>query len=111
MGGSLSGTLAGIFMKKLEADVVEPERPILYRRFVDDVYRRRLRNRDDTLFRKLNSYHPNTKFTVDPNPDQFLDSAIHPENNNITTSVYTKPNKLPIPWTSRIPIKYKRNSL
>ena len=111
MGGSLSGTLAGIFMKKLEADVVEPERPILYRRFVDDVYRRRLRNRDDTLFKKLNSYHPNTKFTVDPNPDQFLDTAIHRENDNITTSVYTKPNKLPIPWTSRIPKKYKRNSL
>ena len=111
MGGSLSGTLAGIFMKKLETDVVEPERPILYIRYVDDVYRRRLRNSDDTLFRKLNSYHTNTKFTVDPNPEQFLDSAIHREGNNITTSVYTKPNKLPIPWTSRTPKKYKRNSL
>ena len=107
----MSGTLAGISMKKLETDVVEPERPILYRRYVGDVYRRRLKNRDDTLFRKLNSYHTNTKFTVDPNPEQFLDSAIHREGNNITTSVYTKPNKLPIPWTSRTPKKYKRNSL
>ena len=111
MGGSLSGTLAGIFMRKLETDVVEPERPILYNRYVDDIYRRRKRNQEDALFTKLNTYHPNMKFTEEQNPKNFLDTGIHRQDDNITTTVYTKPNKLPIPWTSRIPKKYKKNSL
>ena len=111
MGGSLSGTLASIFMSKLETDVVEPERPILYNRYVDDIYRRRKRNQEDALFTKLNTYHPNMKFTEEQNPKNFLDTGIHRQDDNITTTVYTKPNKLPIPWTSRIPKKYKKNSL
>ena len=111
MGGSLSGVLSGIFMRKLEADVVEPERPILYVRYVDDIYCRRKKGTNDTLFEKLNSYHPNMKFTIENNPDHFLDTAIHRDNDNILTSVYIKPNKLPTTWTSRVPKKYKKNAL
>ena len=110
MGGALSGTLSGIFMRKLENDIIKPEQPLLYKIYVDDIYNRRLVN-DNTLLNKLNAYHPNMKFTVELKPDNFLDSAIHREGNDITTSVYTKPNKLPIPWTSRIPKQYKKNSL
>ena len=111
MGGSLSGTLAGIYMKKLEQDVVEPLGPTLYNRYVDDIYNRRKRNQDDILFNNLNKYHPNMKFTIEENPKFFLDTAIHKENNAISTSVYTKPNKLPVAWTSRTPKKYKKNAL
>ena len=31
-------------------------------------------NAPDTLLENLNSYHPNIKFTVEENPDHFLDT-------------------------------------
>ena len=112
MGGSLSGTLSNIFMKKLEQDIVVPTSPIFYKRYVDDVYNRRNKDEIDTLFHNLNSYHPNMKFTVEKNPNSFLDTTITRENDNtVTTAVYTKPNKVPIFWTSRVPKRYKRNAL
>ena len=40
MGSPLSVDLAGIFMTKLEKEIVYPVEPILYRRFVDDSHAR-----------------------------------------------------------------------
>ena len=37
MGGPLSATFSGIYMDKMENDVVIPSKPIFYRRFVDDI--------------------------------------------------------------------------
>ena len=51
------------------------------------------------------------KFTEENNPSHFLDTAIEKEDSGITTSVYTKPKKLPMFWTSRIPNKYKKNAI
>ena len=62
MGSPLSVVLSGIFMTKLEKDVVYAESPILYRRFVDDIFNRKKINVEDTLLPKLNSYHNKTKF-------------------------------------------------
>ena len=98
-------------MRKLEQEVVTPDKPILYRRYVDDIYRRRKKGIEDTLFKKLNEYHPNMKFTIEENPEHFLDTTINRQQNTITTSLYTKPHKLPILWTSRIPSKYKKNAI
>ena len=33
------------------------------------------------------------------------------ENGEITTQVFSKSTKLPVPWTSKIPVKYKRNAI
>ena len=41
MGGPLSVTLSDIYMNKMENDIVLPTKPVLYRRFVDDIYNRR----------------------------------------------------------------------
>ena len=75
MGGPLSGRFADIFMNRLERDVVIPRNPPLYCRFVDDQYNRRKKNVPDELFTALNSYHRNLRFTIEENPDHFLDSV------------------------------------
>ena len=54
MGSPLSVVLSGIFMTKLEKDVVYAESPILCRRFVDDIFNRKKINVEDTLLPKLN---------------------------------------------------------
>ena len=56
MGGPLSVTFI-IYLTKLEKDQVKSLKPKFYRRFVDDVVRRRLKNTHDSLFEKLNNYH------------------------------------------------------
>ena len=88
---------------------VIPLKPKFYRRFVDDTYRRRRKNQPDVLFDKLNSYHPNIKFTLEINPTKFLDTHINRENNRVTYNVYPKESKLPFHWTSSVPKNYKRN--
>lgn len=103
--------MSGIFMAKMEADVVSPINPILYERYVDDIYTRRIKGTEDMLFHALNNYHPNIKLTVECNPDHFLDSAISVGIDGITTSIYTKENKVPVFWSSRIPKRYKRNTI
>ena len=43
MGGPLSVTLSDIYMNKMENDIVLPTKPVLYRRFVDDIGEKKLR--------------------------------------------------------------------
>ena len=62
-------------MCKLEADVVTPLNLPFYNRYVDDYCTKRKANAPDILLENLNSYHPNIKFTVEENPDHFLDTA------------------------------------
>ena len=45
MGESLSVTLADIHMIRTEKDIVTPLKPIFYKRFVDDIYTRRKKER------------------------------------------------------------------
>ena len=92
MGGPLSVIISNIFMTKLEKTVVMPEKPAFYKRFVDDVITRRKKNQLDELFSKLNSFHPKIKFTVEVNPQKFLDIRLILNNNN--TKVFRKPNKV-----------------
>ena len=47
MGGTLSVVLSDCFISKMEKDVVVPLKPKFYKRFVDDIYRRRKRNEPD----------------------------------------------------------------
>ena len=111
MGGPLSVTLADIFMIKMEQDIVVPSQPIFYKRYVDDIFYCRKKEPVDKLLENLNRYHKNIKLTVEINPSKFLDTEITSKNKVIQTKVYRKPNKMPIPWSSNVPKRYKRNAI
>ena len=108
MGNPLSVVLANIFMTKLERDVVDPERPILYKRYVDDVFTRKKKNQEDTLIENLNSYHPKIRFTVEKNIGKFLDTKLEMKDGEYQTKV-SRNRKLPMHWSSKVPKKFKRN--
>ena len=108
MGNPLSVVLAGIFMSKLEKEVVYPTNPILYKRYVDDVFNRKKKADSDTLLPKLNAYHKNIKFTVERNLNKFLDTELHLQDGSYNTSV-NRNKKLPMHWSSKVPKKLKRN--
>ena len=111
MGGPLSVTLAEIHMTRMENDVVIPLKPIFYRRFVDDIINRRRKNVADELFFKLNNYHQNIKLNIEVSPTKLFDTQLVNLNGRIETKVYRKQNKLPNPWSSNIPKRYKRNAI
>ena len=95
----------------MEDDVVAPLKPIFYKRYVHETYVRRKKNTTDELFEKLNTYHDNIKLTIEENPTKFLDTEIVRHNSAIITKVYTRSNKFPVRWSSKIPLRYKRNAI
>ena len=112
MGGPLSVILADIHMVRTENEVVKPLNPPFYKRFVDDIYSRRNKSQKDVLFEALNNFHPNKKLTIEVNPEKFLDTKILLNNEGVvTTQVYRKENKKAVPWVSKIPKRYKRNTI
>ena len=111
MGGPLSVTLSDIWMVKMENNIVIPHKPIFYKRYVDDIINRRKKHEEDLLFKKLNDYHPKIKLTIEINPPKFLETEIIILNNEVVTSVHRKESKLPVPWESKVPKHYKRNTL
>ena len=111
MGGPLSVTFAEIHMVNMENDIVIPLKPIFYRRFVDDIINCRKKNVLDELFFKLNNYQRNIKLTIEISPTKFFDTQFVDLNGKIETKVYRKPTKLPVPWSSNIAKRYKRNSI
>ena len=111
MGGPISVVLSDIYVCKMEEDIVAPSKPLFYKRYVDDTYVRRKKNETDELYNALNSYHQNIKLTLGLNPTKFLDTEIIRSNVKITTQVYNKMKKFPVHWTSKIPVRYKRNAI
>ena len=69
----------------------------------NDTYVKRKRNKADTLFDALNSYHPNIKFTLEQNTKKLLDTQIIKENNQIKTQVFVKKSMYPVHWSSKVP--------
>ena len=59
----------------------------------------------------MNKYHPMIKFTLEENPKMFLDTKLLISGGVCETRVYRKPNKLPLHWHSRTPVRYKRNAI
>ena len=55
-----------------------------------EMYVKRKRNKSDTLFDALNSYHPYIKFTLEQNPKRFLDTQIIKENNGVKPKFLSK---------------------
>ena len=76
VGCPISVVFSGIYMCKMEEDGVKPLKPIFYKRYMDDAYVKTKPNEADTLFDALNSYHPNTKYTL----EQTLKVFRYPDN-------------------------------
>ena len=96
-------------MCKMELDVIVPAKRIFCKRYVNDVYVRRNKNDVDKLFEELNSYNENIKLTLEVTPTEFLHTELVRENGEITTQVFNKSTKLLVQWSSKIPVRYKRN--
>ena len=94
---------------KIEKNIVTPLKPIFYKRFVDNIYNRRKKGIYDNLDERLDNYHPNIKLTIEINPNKFFDTEIIDKEGAIETNVYRKATKLPVPWASNIPKRYKKN--
>ena len=103
IGGPLSVTFANIYLTKLKKDPRKPLKPRFYRRFVDDVISRRLKNTHNSLFDNLNNYHEKSKFTIETNQQKFVDARLLLKKDIIKFQDYSKANKFPVYWKSQIP--------
>ena len=79
----------------MENDVEVPSKlyfyiKIVYRRFVDDIYRRRELG-DNVLFDRSNNYYLKIKLTMELNPSRFLGTKL----TNIKFKVYWENAKFP----------------
>ena len=112
MGGPLSVILAYIHMVRTENEVVKPMNTPFYKRFVDDIHCKRNKSQEYVLFETSNNFHPNIKLTREVNPVKFLDAKIVLKNEGkVTRQIYRKENKAAVPWVSKIPKRYKRNTI
>ena len=108
MGGPLFATLSNIYLVKIENDVVILSKAIFYRRFVDEIYSRQKLG-DNVLLYQLKKYYPNIKLIIEVNPNKFLDTKLTNISGAYKFNVYWKNAKLPSPWTSKTPKRYKQN--
>ena len=111
MVGPLSVIFSDIYMTKTEEKVVKPTNQKFYKRFVDDIITKKKKDQPDLLFENLNKSHPNIKYTIETMPENFLDTKIIYEDNQIKTKIHRNERKLPAYWTSRIPKRYKQNAI
>ena len=109
MGGLISVVFSNVLMYKTELDVAVPAKPIFYKRYVNDMYVQRKKNYVDKLFEELNTHNENVKLTLEVNLTNFLDTELIRENGEITMQVFSKSTNLPVHWSSKISIRYKRN--
>ena len=97
-------------MCKMEFDVVVPAKPMFYKRYVDDTYMSRKKNDVDKPFEDLNSYDENVKLTLEVNLTKFLYTELVRKNGDIA-QVFSNSTKLPVHWSSKIRVRYKRNAI
>ena len=93
IGSPISVYFSNIYVSKMEEDIVVLMEPRFYKRYVDDTYIWIQKNEPDSLSEKLNSYHPNIKFTIQKNLAKFLDTEIIRCGCEIETKVYNKSKK------------------
>ena len=107
----LSSKFSGIYINKTERKVDEPTKPQFYKRFVDDMINKWCKDQPGNLCQEFTGNHRKIKYTFEVDPDKFFDTKIILENGIVMTEVSWKDRKLPVHLTSRIPKRYKRNSI
>ena len=104
--------MASICMTKCLREVIKPLNPPCFALYVDDIFCRRKKNAQDEIGEGLRNFHPKLKFTVEEEPNRFLDSEFEKTAGlNVSVKVFQKPNKMPIHWSSQTPRRYKRNAI
>ena len=63
------------------------------------------------MFDRLNNYHPSIKLTIEVNSSKLLDTKLTNISGAYKLNVYRKNTKLPSPWTSKSPKRYKPNTI
>ena len=123
MGSPLAPLLANWFVCMVENNVLDNpsiNQPILYRRYVDDVFAVFQCEQDrDLFFDHLNAAHVNLSFTmelanIETNSLPFLDVEVRiTEQNNFMTKVYRKPTNTGVimNYSAVTPEKWKRSLL
>ena len=97
MGSPVSAVIANLYMEYFEQRALEtaPQRPRLWRRYVDDTCCIVKRGSVDALLDHLNSVRPPIQFTVEQERDgtlPFLDTCIQrKEDGSLDITVYRKP--------------------
>ena len=107
----ISVAFSDSYVSKMEEDIFVPMKPHFYKKYTDGTYIQRKKNELDSLFVKLNSYHPNVKLTIESNPAKFLDTEITERGCEIETKVSNRFKKLPVRWSLKTPTRYKRNDI
>ena len=83
MGTKLAVAFANIFMVKIEKEILRQSdtKPIVWKRFIDDVISMWNTSRDkiEDFLLKANSFHPTIKFTAETSETEttFLDAKVH----------------------------------
>ena len=90
------GSTMVVLFISLNLKKIKSLKPKFYRRFVDNVISRQLKNMHDSLFENLNN-HEKIKFTTETNPKKFLATWHLLENDIIKPEVSHKANKLQTP--------------
>ena len=63
------------------------------------------------MFDRLNDYHLNIKLSIDVNPGKFLDIKLNNTNDAYKFNAYRENRKIPSPWISKTPKRFKRNAV
>ena len=96
MGSPLGPVVGGIFMVELETTIAPTLGNSLrkWKRYVDNTYCIVKTESVNEILLKLNSFHMNIQFTYEVETNNmlsFLDVLVIRKNNNIETTVYSKP--------------------
>ena len=86
----------------MEIAIAIPQKALFYRRYVDGIYNRRKKFKQDGLFEKLNNYRPKIQLTTEVSPTKFLDTSLNLNNGIYDFKVYRKTTKQLTHWSSKI---------
>ena len=103
MGGPFSAIFSNISLTELQTEKVKPIKPLLYKRFIDDVINRRKKSKPESPLTFFNNYHLNKNFAVEVNPSKFLNANFKNVDSKIEMCVYRKPNEMSMHLTSKVP--------
>ena len=97
IGTKFAPPYACIFMDRMETEFLEKEhlKPWVWLRYIDDIFFVWTHgdNKLDGFLERLNSFHPNLKFTSERSQQEinFLDVTVQLSNNKFVTDLYCKP--------------------